>query len=149
VGFPPGFPLLAVKQSRSHNSSYFRRFDVGFHRILLDQGTKLSALFQAVWDMDLADKEDGDPNSRLNTSVFDVEQLVNEYCPNTHPRMSHCTTCRPQSGLTTQSEGQAEDESNPQEEVAQDRKDRYLKAIFPRLKDYCKCFMNSLILVCV
>jgi hypothetical protein len=142
---PKGFPLQSVKQAHQHNGGYVRRFDVIDQRVLLDQQNKISAMSQDLWKFDADDEKTG--SSRLTTSVFDREQLVNEYYPFTNFRApSHCT-CYPQSEPASQSKDRAPGQSSAQQSAcgtrrhptdapAQDPKDRLLEALFWRKKHF-------------
>ncbi|ORY71678.1 uncharacterized protein BCR38DRAFT_480171 [Pseudomassariella vexata] len=135
-----GWPLLAAKQSGLSgqiNGGIVRNFDFLFHRVLIDEQTKLCSMGADLWKMDL---EDEDNNSeRLRTLSFDKKRLLSPDIPcHTH---FHCAgdekltqdNRRRSSSLDSPSRMRCQYVHN---ESKQDPKDAILERLLPRLIRY-------------
>ncbi|KAH8199800.1 hypothetical protein TruAng_006023 [Truncatella angustata] len=116
-----GLPSIARKHTRYHNTAMYPKYDEITHRILLDHQMKIGALRQML-------QEDDSKYQKSDTSgmdfTFDKEWLVPP-CPlsNVTQDQTECTRTYEECDMVNC--------------LAHDRRDRILKVLSSRIKDFC------------
>lgn len=116
---------MAAKQATGHNTSMFPKNDVIAQRDLIDQQTKILALYRLLCAEDMKDEKES--QERLTTYVFDPERLIRSSTM-AQSHCQHCHSCNPN------------ENTNPTlaSSLDWDRKDQIQEALSTRLERYCK-----------
>ncbi|KAI1377281.1 hypothetical protein F4677DRAFT_50768 [Hypoxylon crocopeplum] len=134
-----GWARAAAIQSLSHNLSHHRRYDTLWHRLLLDQQSKITSMEETLAELD---KEDGgQPEPHLEKQALDKNRPIH------YPR--RCSYCKHISHFESQPLDQHDHEtgatlsplSSPlmgraYELEGDDIKDHLIETLFHRLKQY-------------